>query len=375
MEISIIGGGITGLTTALALQKVGLPSKVYERSNELNEIGAGVWLQPNAVQILKWLGLYEEVLAKGCLLNKMEITYPNLQPIKRMKQTVVSDRYGNQTLAIHRCKLQRILYDSLIREGEVELGKTYQSHFINGDKVSIQFDDEKRDTDILLGADGIKSKVRATMGLNSVYRPSGQICCRGIANIDLPENLKNEGKEMWGRKRRFGFSQLSDTSVYFFIVFNREIGPDNFKADAISDLFNDFDPIVRSIINASSDMHVTELEDLKRLTTWYEGKTCLIGDAAHATTPNMGQGACQGIEDAYYLSRLLKDYDTSSSDAFQKFESHRRQKVDYVVNNSWNFGKMSHDPFGQFFLKFIMKCTPESVMSNQMNKLYAIDGL
>lgn len=375
MEISIIGGGITGLTTALALHKVGLQSTVYEQAKSLNEIGAGVWLQPNAVQVLQWLGLEEEVKNEGSVLNKMEITYPNLKPIKKIKNTVVSDRFGNQTIAIHRGKLQRILYDTFVKVGNVELNMPYLNHQVKEDNIQVHFKEKSIQTKVLLGADGIKSNVRNSMGLPSEYRHSNQICCRGIANIKLPAHLKNEGKEVWGRKLRFGFSPLSERTVYFFAVMNKEISPEEMNIETLSELYTAFDPVVSDIIQASGDIHTTELIDLKRLNTWHNANSCLLGDAAHATTPNMGQGACQGIEDAYYISNTLKESGKIPSDLFKQFVDKRRKKVDYVVNNSWNFGKMAHSVTGQLLLKGIMKMTPEKVMSDQMNTLYNIEGL
>ncbi|WP_258102085.1 FAD-dependent monooxygenase [Marinoscillum pacificum] len=374
MEISIIGGGITGLTTALALHKRGIYSTVYEQADHLNEIGAGIWLQPNAVQVLRWLGIYDEVLSNGCILNKMEITYPNLCPIKKIQNHVVSDHHGNQTVAIHRGKLQQILYDQCAKLGIIELGMPYLHYETTDQHTTLHFKDKSVQTDIVLGADGIRSKVRESMKIASVYRPTGQICTRSVVTYNLPDHLKNEGKEVWGNKRRFGFSQLSDDSVYFFTVLNKEISPKSITKESLSKQFDDFDPIVASLINASGNMHTTELMDLKRLNTWHTSHACLLGDAAHATTPNMGQGACQGIEDAYYISDSLKKF-KNPQEAFSVFEHQRRKKVDYVVNNSWRFGKLVHQRAGQLALRGMMKMTPEKVMSKQMNALYRVEGL
>ena len=111
---------------------------------------------------------------------------------------------------------------------------------------------------------------------------------------------------------------------------------------------------------------------LKRLEKWHDHNICLLGDAAHATTPNMGQGAGQGIEDAYVLAQLFSQYKTTDK-LFDKFEKLRREKVDYVVNNSWRFGKMAHNSAGRVILKTMMKLTPESVINRQLQKLYEIE--
>lgn len=372
MKIAIIGGGITGLTTALALHKVGITPVVYERATALNEIGAGVWLQPNAIQVLQWLGLENEIRQAGCVLNKMEICDPQIKPVKKMKEAVVEDQYGNRTIAIHRGKLQTILYQAFEKVGKVHLGMNYKSHRSTDNIYQIEFESSSTSADIILGADGIHSKVRRTLGLPSNYRYSEQICSRGISKIQLPDALKNEGKELWGKNIRFGFSEISDGLVYFFTVVNHKQCPKGITSENLANTFQNFHPIVSEIIRASNDIFTTELTDLTRLDTWHQGSVCLLGDAAHATTPNMGQGACQGIEDAFHLAHFIQQMEGPMDQVFEKFETSRRKKVDYVVNNSWRFGKMVHHPISQSFLKLIMKVTPEKVMSQQMNQLYSL---
>lgn len=375
MRIAIMGAGITGLTTALALHKVGLQATVYEQAASLNEIGAGIWMQPNAMKILQWLNLDDKVKQEGCILHKMEVTDAHMKPIKKIKEAIVADEKGIQTTAIHRGKLQRILYDDCNKVCNVELGKLYRSHSWQGDKITIQFENGTATADIVLGADGITSGVRANMGLPSIYRPTGQVCCRGIANIDLPMELQQEGKEMWGKKIRFGFSQIADGKVYFFAVMSTSHAPTELNLETLAATFAHFHPVVGQIIQSAGPLHTTELADLQRLSTWHNDHTCLLGDAAHATTPNMGQGACQGIEDAYYLSQVLKDNLEDKAQTFHQFERKRRKKVDYIVNNSWNFGRMAHSPIGQTFMKGIMKLIPDKVISKQMNQLYTVEGL
>lgn len=101
MKVGIIGGGITGLTTALALQKLNISSVVYEQAIELPEIGAGIWLQPNAIKVLDWLGIKNEIKKLGIELNKMEITNNQLIPFKKIKNEIILDEEGNKTVAIH----------------------------------------------------------------------------------------------------------------------------------------------------------------------------------------------------------------------------------------------------------------------------------
>lgn len=371
MDIAIIGGGITGLTTALVLNKLGIQTTVYEKANELKVVGAGIWLQPNAIQVLDWLGLKEKIISAGSEIDKMEITNTEFIPFKKLSAETVQDEFGNKTIAIHRARLQEILFNELKTSIEIKFGKEYISQETINDKIKLNFKDESVLTDIVLGADGIHSIVRKNIFNNTETRNSGQICFRGIANFELPKELKNKGKEMWGNNLRFGFSEISQNNeVYWFAVngdTNRKVQKEN-----LVDVFKKFASPITDLIANTENIHEDGLLDLKRLDSWYKGNTCLLGDAAHATTPNMGQGACQGIEDAYHFGHLFAKEKTPA-DAFERFETKRRKKVDYIVNNSWLFGKMAHHKIGRNVLKLVMKITPEKVMNDQMKKIYSLE--
>lgn len=375
MKITIIGGGIAGLTTALSLNKLGFDCEVFERAKQLNEVGAGIWMQPNALKVLDWLGLGELVRESGTLLDQVDITNSQLIPIKKTKQEVVQDEKGNKIVAIHRATLQKILYEA-IPKGIVNLGYEFKSLEQNENQVKISFGGREIMSDLLIGADGINSKVRDNIFSNSSKRFSGQTCWRGISDIRLPDEFQNAGIESWGKKIRFGFSQVTENQVYWFAVKNAsQNGTDNIltiKAE-LKNYFSDFNSLVLNIIEHTNAEKIirNDISDLKRLDKWHKDKVVLVGDAAHATTPNMGQGAGQGMEDAYYLANILAKHNQIEQ-ALSLFESNRREKVDYVVNNSWIFGQMAHNGFGQIVMKIIMKLTPDKVMKQQMNKLYSI---
>ncbi|GAA5220262.1 FAD-dependent monooxygenase [Membranihabitans marinus] len=374
MKIAIIGGGITGLTTAIALRKLGIPAEIFEQSEELKEVGAGIMLQPNAMKILDRLHLGNTIREHGIILHRMEITDQDLHPLKDFENGINND-VSNQIIGIHRGRLQQILYNALPPE-TVHLGHTYSSHSSNNGTIEIKFQDSTYTADVLLGADGIHSKVRQQLFPTASLRDSQQVCWRGISPIPLPPDLRHVGRESWGPGKRFGITQVSAEKTYWFAVLNSSVDisldPNYVKSD-LQNQFKDFAPIVNQIIEhtASTQIIRGDLFDLKRLPTWHLGSVCLLGDAAHAMTPNMGQGAGQGIEDSYCMSNVLNQNKTPKR-AFEKFETLRRKKVDYIVNNSWRFGKMAHSTTGQFFLKLIMKFSPHSVVLSQMKKLYAV---
>lgn len=375
MKITIIGGGIAGLTTALALNKLGFSCEVFERAKQLNEVGAGIWMQPNALKVLDWLGLGRVVRESGTLLDQVDITNAQLIPFKKTKQEVVQDEQGNKIVAIHRATLQKILFEAVPKD-IVKLGYEFNSLAQIDNQVKLTVGDKEIMTDLLIGADGINSKVRNNIFSNTSKRFSGQTCWRGISDIRLPNEFQNAGIESWGKKVRFGFSQITENQVYWFAVMNAsQNATDNthtIKAE-LQNYFSSFNPIVLNIIAQTQVEKIirNDISDLKRLDKWHKGKVVLVGDAAHATTPNMGQGAGQGMEDAYYLANILAKQNQIEQ-AVSLFESARREKVDYVVNNSWRFGQMAHSGFGQIIMKAVMKLTPDKVMKKQMNKLYFI---
>ncbi|WP_375580630.1 FAD-dependent monooxygenase [Marivirga tractuosa] len=374
MEIAIIGGGIAGLTTALALKNEGISSIVYERADQLNEVGAGIWLQPNAIKVLNQLGLKEKIMNNAVKLDRVDITDSQLNSFQK-RNAVVQDSEGNQILSIHRAKLQQILFEAL-PDDSVKLGHEFKSFSQNTSKIELEFDHTSVVVDYVLGADGINSKLRKQLFPKSALRHSGQTCWRGIAKIRLPKELQNLGREAWGYNVRFGFSQVSDDLVYWFAVAKAKPFQKDDKSKIKGQLiekFKKFHPIVNQIINATDEQKIIrgDLLDLKRLVKWHHQNIGLIGDAAHATTPNMGQGAGQGIEDAYVMAKLFSQ-NQASENLFENFEKIRREKVDYVVNNSWRFGKMAHNPFGRVMMKAVMRVTPQAVINKQLEKLYTI---
>lgn len=309
MKVTIIGGGIAGLTTALALKKVGIDCEVFERAAALNEIGAGIWMQPNALKVLDWLDLGDPVRQAGVLLDQVDITNAQLVPFKKTEPEVVRDERGNRIVAIHRATLQKLLFTAL-PAGTVQLDSPFHGYTRLNDRLVVSVGNREVHTDLLIGADGIHSKVRQETFPGTSLRYSGQSCWRGVSDIHLPEEFRASGIESWGKKIRFGFSPIAADKVYWFAVIN---APQHEKDDPstlqsrLDRMYRDFHPLVRKIIGQtpSDKMIRSDISDLKRLDTWHTKNLVLVGDAAHATTPNMGQGAGQGMEDAYYLAHFL----------------------------------------------------------------------
>ena len=377
MKYSIIGAGIGGLTTALAFEKKGIDYHIFERTSEITEVGAGIWLAPNALQVLAAIGILEEVKEKGNAIDRITLSKADLSPLSDNFQDKINTIFGYATYAIHRATLQKILLDKIPKE-KITLGKGFQSFEILNDKnIKIKFQDNSEFlTNYLIGADGINSSVRKQLFPQSQIRFSGQTCWRGIANSQLDKTFQNRGMELWGNQIRFGISKISKEKVYWFAVAKdipNQKDDVNLIKQKLLNMFTNFHPLVKELITATPVTNIirNDINDLKPLKNWQVNKVCLIGDAGHATTPNMGQGGAQAIEDAYYLSNLIQE--NPNQNIFKLFQQKRQQKVNTIVKQSWTTGKMAHWSYGKKFINFLLKNMPKKIMENKMMEMYQID--
>lgn len=376
MRTIIIGGGIAGLTTAIALEQRGFDTRVYEAQPSLSVAGAGIWMATNAMQVFERLGLAADIKRRGMPLDKIEIADSRLRTIQSTSQLLFVEQYGFSVTSILRSRLRDTLvehYGKPIYTGKrldrvVDNGQSVKAHFTDGSHVS---------GEILIGADGIHSAVRQELFPQSQIRYSGQTCWRGIANIALDAPYERACVETWGKKYRFGLSVISEEEVYWFAVAKAPRGgtDDRTKLKAkLQSMYADFSDPIPTILSATAAERIirNDITDLQPIGDWHKGRVCLIGDAAHATTPNMGQGGGQAVEDAWFLSRILKE-EPDYQQAFQRFQQKRQKKVAQVVKTSWQIGKVAHLSFGQNLRNFLLRNTPKALAEKRMLDLYSID--
>lgn len=374
----IIGAGIGGLTTAIALAQKGISVKIYERANQIREAGAGIWIAPNGMKVFEKLGIVGDIVKAGHTLRKISVVDLKYKPISVIdeKSFKSEDTYG--TVAIHRATLHRIL-SSYVPSENIYLNKNFKHYRQSEKSVTATFDDgTTREADFLINADGIRSNARMQMQPNLNLRYSGQTCWRFTTGFELPESEENDMYEVWANSKglRVGYSKINENQVYVFITnFENQGGKDKtgtLKSDLLK-LCEPFPLIIKNLIISANDREIsrTDLFDFKPISKWTDGRVALIGDAAHPTTPNLGQGACQAIEDAFVIAEQLSS-DTDIVTSLSNFQSKRIKKAAFITNTSWLFARMTNTSgFKKYLVKTILRLTPNFINNRQLNKIYS----
>ena len=373
-KITIIGAGIGGLTTAIALQKEGFEVEIYEQASEMKALGAGILLANNALQVFDKIGIGQELLKRGHRVSKLHIAKPDLMPMNTTNLLAFEQQYGVNNITIHRGDLQKVLLQNL-GNATLHLNKRLQSLELLGNEVNLRFDDETQiAAEIVILADGMRSVGRKALFGEVGMRKPKHVCWRGVAKYKLPNEMLHEFKELWGDGCRFGFSQINETDVYWTAKSKFDGALEKASTKMLLNHYESFHPIVQTLIanTEETQIHTAELMDLKPLKKWCKGRVCLLGDAAHAMTPNMGQGASQSIEDALILAKCLKKYPIES--AFEKYEAIRKQKVRKIVRTSWLLGMLGHVR-GRITIKMrniLMSAIPEIYNNNQVKFVFKL---
>ncbi len=363
-SIAIVGGGIGGLTTAIALRQQGFSPVIYEAAPELRPIGAGITLAINAMQVFRRLGIADKAMAAGHRLEELRITDEQLRSISRTDLEPLIREFGLPNLGIHRGALQQLLLDAL-PGGAIRPGKGLQRLEETAEGVGLQFEDgTTAKAEILIAADGIHSAVRRQLFPSYRQRSSGQVCWRGICRADTGP-WQGRGTEAWSPGRRFGIVPIAEGSIYWFAVVNEKPGVDWAKLtkEELMDTFRPFASPVQELMESTPAGQVifNPINDLEPLPQWFSGRTVLLGDAAHATTPNMGQGACQAIEDACVLAQCLSSL--PYREGFAEYQRRRKARADSIVRQSRRLGRVAQldSPFLSFLRNQILKLAPSSV--------------
>lgn len=331
-DIAIIGGGIGGLATAAALRQFGIATTVYERDPASATSGAGITLWANAGRALEFLGILPDALRRGSRIRSMELRDPSGSVISRTGLA----GFGGEPLCIARVDLIELL-ESKIPPQSIRRGFTLESldSSSEGFRVAFQNGREAKHAAVI-GADGLHSRVRAWLHESRPPRYAGHVCWRGIASLKTEPGMFFE---TWGAGRRFGMAPCGDGRAYWYATFNARAGfqPDDHRRELLR-LFRGWHQPVTAAIEATSECLFHEIHDRQPLASWGRGACTLLGDAAHPTTPNLGQGGGLALEDAVVLARCLGAFPDPMV-AFRRYEDRRRGRANDVVTLSSRLGR------------------------------------
>ena len=330
-KVIIIGGGIGGVTAAIALKRAGMDVTVFERAEELREVGSGLPLWTNALRALHTIGLSDELEQLGVQVTSVSVSTWRGDTLTDTKNDKYLKRLGTITIVVHRAELLALLLKTL-GEDRVQLGMNCVGFTQDETGVCARFEGgQEVQGDVLIGADGIHSVIRTQ--LFGLIKPGyvGYTCWRGLAHTT------RTGLETWawGKGCQFGITPMSQGRAYWFV---QKYAPEGEKdkpggkKSEILELFHDWHDPIPAVIEATAETDIlrNDIYELKHLRQWSQGRVTLLGDAAHAMTPNLGQGACQAIEDAVALGSCLKE-STDIAAALQLYEKRRVTRANNIT--------------------------------------------
>jgi 2-polyprenyl-6-methoxyphenol hydroxylase-like FAD-dependent oxidoreductase len=344
----IIGAGPGGLTVAAALQRVGIEVEVFERAPRLGAIGAGFGLQANAIRALMRIGLGERVLQEGAVAEWQEMYSGGGALLARMPLGEVAREKGAPGISLLRTDYARLLLQA-VGPSNVHVG--YECVGVDPDSGTAYFANGRRETAALLvGADGHDSVVRKAILGDTPKRYSGFTCWRGVsAPLSEAETFPSGVVRLYGAPQaQFGMFPVGGGRIYWAGMLVRpenETDPAGEWQAAVGH-FADWPPPAKRVMEATGRQEVlrTDIYDRDPLRPWSRGRAVIMGDAAHLTTPFMGQGCGIAVEDAVVLAKELSLTGELSDDdalglALDSYEERRAERTSSIVLKSRSNGE------------------------------------
>jgi len=376
-EILIIGGGIGGVATALALARRGLRSQVFEKAPEFGEIGYGIQQGPNAYRMLDWLGVMKDLEPQAVFTqNLILIDALDDREIARIScGPAFRKRYGAPYTVVHRRDLHGVLLDACRKRDEIGLhtAKELVSFEERGNEVIARFaDGSEYKGAVLIGADGLRSCVREVLIGDGPPRPAGHVTYRGVVSFDQVKDRSHfEDMVIWvGPNLHFvqyrlrGGTVMNNVATVVSRKFERGEREDYGGPDELMEVFSRTTPHVQEMLTYVGKDKNWVLHDREPQPGWTRGRVTLLGDAAHPTLQYLAQGACMAIEDAVVISGKIAAAGTGGdiNAALLSYENERYLRGARVTVTARLFGAIIHCDQGTRDLRnhLLAQRTPET---------------
>ncbi|AYH43418.1 3-hydroxybenzoate 6-monooxygenase [Azoarcus sp. DN11] len=353
LPVIVAGGGIGGLAAALALVRQGFRVLVLEQAAEIGEIGAGIQLGPNAFHAFDALGVGEKARGRAVYTDEMVMH-------DALDETLVGriptgeafrKRFGNPYAVIHRVDVHLSLLEGAQETGRVEFKTSTRVQRVEQDANGVTVYDQHGNAFrgvALIGADGVKSVVRAQY-VNDPARVTGHVVYRAVIDKkDFPENLQWNAASIWvGPNCHLVHYPLRGGEQYNIVVTfhsrdKEEWGVTEGSREEVQSYFQGICPKARQLIELPKSWKRWATADREPIGQWSFGRATLLGDAAHPTTQYMAQGACMALEDAVTLGEALRVKGNDFEKAFDLYQRSRIARTARIVLSSREMGRIYH---------------------------------
>jgi len=338
MEIVIIGAGMGGLTAGIALKKFGHQVRIYEQTETIRPVGAAISLWSNGVKCLNYLGLTDKVAALGGQIDNLAyIDGLNGDVMTQFSLQPLIQEVGQRPYPVSRADLQNMLMQEFGQEN-LYLAKKMTNLSQQQDRVQVEFaDGSSTEADVVIGADGTHSLTRGyVLGESVERRYAGYVNWNGLVEIAPDLAPADQWTTFVAQGKRASLMPVAKQRFYFFFDVPLPAGLNQQRCDyknLLKGYFKDWCQPVHNLIDAidENSTNRVEIHDIEPFSQFYKGRVVILGDAAHSTTPDIGQGGCQAMEDAIYLARSLQINTLGVEDALYRYQEKRQSRANELL--------------------------------------------